>query len=219
MTENGAPERGDSPPDTQDESPSLDAQSTTGSSEANRQFRGNWNRKGNKSDPKRLGGSGSSARKFKGRSDDMKQHVYNFTNPRETANSYTKTMRELVEMVGRTQKLGHYMRQSIEKMRKVGVPLPKPLAENTTETEKKIFDLSLAAYVKDDRQIDQNLAAAHTIAWGQCSPGVWAKVKSLQNYETMSKNSDIFALLGAIKSVMYKFQTTKYAPVALHKSK
>jgi len=54
--------------------------------------------------------------KFEGRCEDLKGHVYDYANPRQAADQYTKTTHEICEYVGRTYKYGADTKTALENL-------------------------------------------------------------------------------------------------------
>jgi hypothetical protein len=79
--------------------------------------------------------------------------------------------------------------------------------------EKKIDE-----FVKRKLPLEENLRTLYTLVWGQCTKIVRARLEALDNYKDMSEEFNSLALLKAIKSIVYNFQSQKYKPNALNKS-
>ena len=73
--------------------------------------------------------------------------------------------------------------------------------------------------VKRDDILDENLQKAYSLIFGQCTELLKSKLKSSINWDAMSSTYDMFALLEAIKTIIYKFEDQKYLPLSLHKAK
>ena len=178
------------------------------------------------------GGRGSGSRrpttttikKFEGRNDDLKGHVYDFTNPKETANSYTTTTEEIAEYIGRTYKMGNYIKRAIETMAPMTIPLPTaptpdPQNNQVNPVEAEIFKQQISSYVKKQETIESGLQNAYSLIWGQCSEGIRAKLQGMPTHSAISQSGNPVDLLANIKTVMFQFQTTKYTPHAIYDCK
>ena len=53
----------------------------------------------------------------------------------------------------------------------------------------------------------------------QCTKLLKSKLKFIVNWDAMSSTYDMFALLEAIKLIIYKFEDQKYLPLSLQNSK
>ena len=49
-------------------------------------------------------------KRFEGRVEELKGHVYDLTNPKETASTYATTTEEIAEYCGRTYKMGNFVK-------------------------------------------------------------------------------------------------------------
>ena len=65
-------------------------------------------------------------------------------------------------------------------------------------------------YVSRTKDLKTNLAALHSVAWGQCSEALKSKIKSLPGYQDKADKCDCVWLIGKIASVMQKFEETKH---------
>ena len=57
------------------------------------------------------------------------------------------------------------------------------MREDATEDDKMIRNEKLKIYAKKIDALEQNLIAMHTIIWGQASPTMQTKIKSVNDYE------------------------------------
>ena len=74
-------------------------------------------------------------------------------------------------------------------------------------------------YVKQDGILDENLQKAYSLIFVQCTEILKSKLKSRVNWDSMLSTYDMFALLKAIKTIIYKFKDQKYLPLSLHNAK
>jgi len=78
---------------------------------------------------------------------------------------------------------------------------PVALREDFTEDDKKIRNEKLKNYVKKTDALEQNLIAMYTINWGQASPTMQTKVKSVKDYEAKAYAHACLWLLKQIKAI------------------
>jgi hypothetical protein len=164
-------------------------------------------------------------KKFEGREEDLKAHVYDFT--KETANSYKTTTEEIAEYVGRNYPLGNNVKRAIESM--AHVPVTRPTAPVPTMTggnpdpidpvDMEIFKQEVAGFVKKRDILRNSMQKAFSLIYGQCSPGIRAKIESMPNHAQITIDGDPIELLKNLKSVMYNFQSTKYTAQAIYEAK
>lgn len=149
--------------------------------------------------------------------------MYDFTNPKETANSYTVTTEEIAECIGRTYKLGNYVKRAIETMAPITIPRPTaPAADangDVDPVDAKIFKQEILGCVKKKELIQSGMHNAYSLIYGQASEGIRAKIEGMQNHQAISEAGDPIDLLKEIRSVMFQFQTTKCSPHAIHDCK
>ena len=84
---------------------------------------------------------------------------------------------------------------------------------------KSIATKKIDLYVKRDSILDENLQKEYSLIFGQCTELLKSKLKSSVNWDAMSSTYDMFALLKAIKTIIYKFEDQKYLPLYLHNAK
>ena len=74
-------------------------------------------------------------------------------------------------------------------------------------------------YLKRDDILDENLQKTYSLIFGQCTNLLKRKLKSSVNWDAMPSTYDMFALLEAIKTIIYKLKYQKYLPLSLHNAK
>ena len=84
---------------------------------------------------------------------------------------------------------------------------------------RKIAAKKIDLYVKRDGILDENLQKAYSLIFGQCTELLKSKLNSSINWDAMSSTHDMFALLEAIKKIIYKLEDQKYLPLSLHNAK
>jgi len=63
-------------------------------------------------------------KKFEGRCEELKTHVYDMTSPKESATTFTTTTTEIAKHVGSKYKMGNYMKRLIKKLTFIGPSKP-----------------------------------------------------------------------------------------------
>ena len=160
---------------------------------------------------------GPKTSKFEGRCDDLKGHVYDCSNPRQAADEFTRTTREIAEYTG--MKYGAEVKITIETLQKPILPMPADPPENATATETRVWERRVDAYVKAEVTLDSDLKKVYSLVYGQCSDALRAKLEAIPNHTVVSTNADVIGLLKNIKSATFSFQSQKYDPHALHEAK
>jgi len=94
-------------------------------------------------------------------------------------------------------------------MTQTTVRRPAPLREDATEDDKMIRNEKLKIYTKKTDVLEQNMIAVHTIIWGQASPAMQTKIKSVKDYETKADSYDCLWLLQQIMAITMSFESKK----------
>ena len=158
-------------------------------------------------------------KKFEGRCEALKGHVYDMTLPKETANAYTTTTTEIAEYIGANYKLGNYTKRSIETLSPVQPTKPAPLGTGADDTDKEIWKQEVAAYVKDRSMLKTNNQNAYSLIFGQCSEEIRAVLLEMDDHDQIATSGDPIGLLKNIRTIMFQFKTTKYMPQAIYECK
>ena len=79
-------------------------------------------------------------------------------------------------------------------------------ADTTNALTRTIDAKKIDIYVKRDGIIDKNLQKAYSLIFGQCTELLKSKIKSSVHWDAMSSTYDMFALLEAIKKIIYNFE-------------
>ncbi len=85
---------------------------------------------------------------------------------------------------------------------------PEPLSVEDAEVliEQLLWKETVKDFIARRRSLVDNLRAVYSVVWGQCSPTMKAKLMSMDDYESQSRNCACAWLLRQIKAVMYKFE-------------
>ena len=79
--------------------------------------------------------------KFEGWCEELSGHVYNYINLHKAMDQLAKTTKEVCESIGCTYKYGEDTKIALETLsRPTTLAMPKDLADDTTQTEKKIWE-------------------------------------------------------------------------------
>jgi Reverse transcriptase (RNA-dependent DNA polymerase)/Zinc knuckle len=159
------------------------------------------------------------ASKFEGRCDDLKGHIYDYANPRQAADQYTKTTREICEYVGRTYKYGADTKSALENLAVPTLAPPADHADKANRAEIRLWEKRIDEFVKKEIAIEENLKTAFSLVYGQCTDELRAKLESRPNHAAIEAASDSIGLLKNIRTVMFQFQSQRYGPLALHEAK
>ena len=157
--------------------------------------------------------------KFEGKCDDLSGYIYDRADPKQVADMYTNTMKEISKYVGRTYKYRGEMRQVVMKVRLSVWPIPDDIPGDSSAGAKIIWKNRLTEYVKRESVLAENVKTVYSLIWGQCTDIMRQKIASHSDYETIEDVSDAIGLLKTIKSIMFNFQGQIYRPQALRDAK
>jgi hypothetical protein len=157
--------------------------------------------------------------KFEGRCEDLSGHIYDYVNPRQAADQFTKTTREICEYVGRTYKYGADTKMALETMAEPTFTEPTDPDATATRTQVRNWEKQVDEHVKRGSMLTESLKSAYSLIYGQCSNAMRAKLESRPNHIAIEGAADLIGLLENIRTVMFHFQSQRYAPLALHKAK
>ena len=101
----------------------------------------------------------------------------------------------------------------------VAIDMPKDLPQGATWTENRIWEKEVDEHVKRTAYLKDNISTLYSLVWGQCTNIVQQRVEAMDTFGQMSTTGDGLMLLRAIKDITYNFQSQKYLPHSLHKSK
>ena len=158
------------------------------------------------------------AQKFKGNSSDLEGYIFDCSDSRQ-ADKYITAIKRIAEYVGAEFKYGGDIRSSIENSKRFEIPMPTEPSENDTVLIKMVLNIKIDIYVKRDGILDENLQKAYSLIHGQCTELLKSKLKTSENWETVSSQYDMLGLLEGIKTIIYKFEDQKYLPLSLHHAK
>ena len=153
--------------------------------------------------------------KFEGKCDDLSTYIYICTDPKQAADMYTSTTKEISEYVGRTYKYGGEMRQVIMRLQLPNMLIPADIPADSSDGAKVIWKNRLTEYVKRESVLAENVKTVYSLIWGQCTDVMRQKIRSHSDYKTTEDVLDAIGLLKTIKSNMFNFQGQIYCPQAL----
>ena len=157
------------------------------------------------------------APKFEGKCADLKGHVYDYSDARQS-DQFMKTTREIAEYVGRTYKYGSNARLAVESLAMPTITTPADPPDNASKSETRIWEKLIDEHVKRITYLNENMKTLYSLVWGQCTDIMRQKVEANNSFETISKTGDGLGLLTTLKGVAYQFQGQKYISHALHES-
>jgi hypothetical protein len=73
----------------------------------------------------------------------------------------------------------------------------------------------MKVFIKRVNAQESNLRAIYAIVWGQCSPMMQSKLKSLDNFETKRDACDCSWILKEIQGITHRFEGTRNVFISL----
>ncbi|KAI2489179.1 Reverse transcriptase (RNA-dependent DNA polymerase) [Fragilaria crotonensis] len=153
--------------------------------------------------------------KFEGSCKELKGYIYDCSNVLDS-DTFDTTTERIAEYVGRSFKYGGDIRCAVLTLRTPVLQQPTKPPEDATKTQIRIWEKRCDAYLERKTITIENIEALYTLIWGQCAYDLRQKLDALDEFEDISNKRDGVALLKAIKSTAYSYQSHKYLPLALH---
>jgi hypothetical protein len=173
---------------------------------------------------KKTGNSGQQAKgfaprtpKFEGKCADLKGHVYDCSDVRQS-DQYTKTTKEIAEFVGRTYTYGGDARLAVETLTLPMFATPTDPPEDASRTETRIWEKTVDEHVKQLSYLAENMKTLYSLVWGQCTEIMRQRLEAHELFAGVSSTGDGLGLLKLVKGVAFQFQSQKYLPHALHEA-
>ena len=162
--------------------------------------------------------TGTPAKKFSGRIDDLKGHIYDVGYGQQ-ADAFVKKTEEIAGYAGRTCKQSTDIRAAIEKLQDVTITLQArvTIEEVPDKDDRKIIRKSqIDEYRKRNATYQENKGKIYPVIIGQCTDAMIEKLKGDPNFDMTEHNSDMLGILGMIKKVVFKVETQQYLFQSLH---
>ena len=156
--------------------------------------------------------------KFKGNSISLEGYIFDFSDSKQ-ADKFITTIRRILEHVGTKYKYGGDIYSYINNSTRFAIPLPVVPDDTANALTRSIATKKIDLYVNRDGILDENLQKAYSLIFGQCTELLKSKLKSSVNWDAMSSTYDMFTLLEAIKTIIYKSEDQKYLTLYLHNAK
>jgi hypothetical protein len=120
---------------------------------------------------------------FTGNTTEMHGHVFQVFSESNSEKQFTKTLEVLGLYVAKTMKHAHDLSPLLKTLVLPTIPQPNPLDPKATDVEKEIWKEEIKIHVARKNTLQMNLMALHAVIWGQCSPNMQAKVKSINGFD------------------------------------
>ena len=158
------------------------------------------------------------APKIEGKCTDLKGHIYNCSNIRQS-DQYAKTTKEIAEHVGRTYTYyGGDARLAVEMLTLPTLMMPVYPPDRANRTQTQIWEETVDEHVRQRSHLAENMKTLYSFVWGQYTDILRQKLEAHDMFSGLSATGDGLGLLKLMKGVAFQFQSQKYLPQALHKA-
>ena len=113
-------------------------------------------------------------------------------------------IKRISEHVGTEYKYGGDICFFIKNSTRFSISLPIVPDDTANALTRSVATKKIDLYVKQDGILDENLQKSYSLIFGQCNELLESKLKSSVNWDAMSSTYDMFVLLQAIKTIIYK---------------
>jgi hypothetical protein len=161
------------------------------------------------------GNARNTGRHFKGDTEGMNGHVFQCFEERSDPVQFTKTMEALHAYSKRDLKTTDLSSLFGTTPKTPVIAKPSPIDAKADELEQLILKEEVKAYVNSNKTLKRDMAALHSVAWGQCSEALKAKIKSITDFQTKHDAYDCVWLLSKIASVMQKFEEKRHMETSM----
>ena len=185
--------------------------------------RGAWNRNRNNNRAAQSSGVAGDATRpartsgFKGATEGMNGHTFGCFDEQGDKRQYVKTVEALSQYANKTYKFSEdfsslFLAEATAPVLEKPKPPPK---EGCDETDDLIFKEQIKQYVNRCSTLKGNLAAIWSVAIGQCTETMKAKLVSIKKYDDKHRESDCNWLLKSILSITLQFDNKRYGYLAV----
>ena len=102
---------------------------------------------------------------FEGRCEDLKGHIYDYANPYQAANQYTKMTREICEYVSCTYKYGADTKIALETLNVPMFAQPEDPPNDATRMAIRMWEKHVDELVKKETLLEENLKTAFSLIY------------------------------------------------------
>jgi hypothetical protein len=147
----------------------------------------------------------------------MNGHVFQVHSERPDPQQFGKTVEALGEYAAKNLKhFGDLVPFFKNLERPILDPVDDPTpAEEASKGKMRDWENRCDRLFKRDTAIDDNLKSLYSIAWGQCSEAMKAKLQSHDDFTSMDHKADSVWLLKEIRAITYQFEAQRYIFLAL----
>ena len=142
--------------------------------------------------------------KFTGRVSELEGNVFD-SSTRKSIERYNEVIENIKIYIGSKYKCPDMMIHILDHMESPKIEEPEDIAKNAPAIKKKIWEERVKRYIEKEETLEEGKKKLFLLLWGQCTDIMQTEIRSLQDYEKMSKAYDPIELLKAIKSITFSF--------------
>ena len=158
------------------------------------------------------------SQKFKGATEDLHGHIFD-VGVFNQSDLFVTTTKKLANYAGRTCKEPQDICLAIEELKDKTFTLPtRQTGITDTTIANALLSKDLDMFVKRESTYRQNKVAMLSVALGQCSEAMKAKLESENMYDKISNDGDVIALLKLIRSIAFDYESKQYPHLAVYNS-
>ena len=157
---------------------------------------------------------GPTTTRFQGACEDLKEHVFDSSSSKPSAELFTKTVKAIAEFVAREYSgAGEFLPGLVDLALPTLDPPADPDVNNPLELEMWKLDLKDHRKKVDDRE--RNMEKVYALILEQCSPTIRDRIEAAATWTTINSTSDAIGLLELIRQSLYQRATRRKASHAL----
>jgi hypothetical protein len=156
--------------------------------------------------------------KFKGRCEELKGHIYDCSDAKQSDLFVKTTTKKIALYVGRTYTSGGDIKIAVESLAIPTLKVPTDPVPGATKTEELIWKKRVEEYARRGTYLEIKVKSLFSLVWGQCMDIMRQKVEALDAFKKLSAKNDGIELLKTIKNTAFSFKTQKNAWQALHEA-
>jgi Zinc knuckle len=164
---------------------------------------------------------------FKGNTKDMNGHVFQVHHEQVDPQQFDKTVQALSEYAMKNLKQAGDLVSFFKDLKVPTIPMVADLITSTlapdgsiipvvvSALEQRMWNNAVDSYCAKASRISENLKALYSVAWGQCSEAMQAKLHSHDDFQVNDLDADCSWLLKEIKAITFRFEGQRFIFLSL----
>eukprot|EP00957_Ditylum_brightwellii_P132407 10096743-Ditylum_brightwellii.AAC.1 len=141
---------------------------------------------GGKQEKRFVGQRGS---RFQGSCNELRGYVFDVANLR-ALDRFKINKDKVARVVAVKLNFGMELKRAIEKLEKIEIEKPTPIAETADALEKAIFAKEVKEYIRNKQLLKEMKKQAYVLLWGQCSRATHEKLRTQDDFATVEDEED-----------------------------